>query len=46
MKFCLLHEEGKNTDINTEALKEKLELARRTVAVPVATAEGYLLEQR
>ena len=25
MKFCLLHEEGKNTDINTEALKERLE---------------------
>ena len=36
MKFCLLQEEGKNT--------EKLELARRTVAVPVATAEGHLLE--
>ena len=27
-------------------LKEKLELARRTVAVLVATAEGHLLEQR
>ena len=46
MKFCLLHEEGTNTDINTETLKEKLELARRTVAVLVATAEGHLLEQR